>query len=138
MDANRVGITGASWGGRNTITALEDYPELYKVGVAAVPNVEVRDSRRWAESFMGCLPQDCPERYDASSILLKIGQIKGPLLLGYGTNDDGVPIAEGYKLKTALDEADNTNYVFKEYIGATHRLNKDFEQETLHFFLEHL
>jgi len=138
MDANRVGISGASWGGRNTITSLEDYPELYKVGVAAVPNVEVKDSRRWAESFMGCLPQDCPERYETTSILRKISQIKGPLLLGYGSYDDGVPIAEGYKLKTALDKSGISNYVFKEYIGATHRLNKDFEQETIHFFLEHL
>lgn len=138
IDREKVGVTGASLGGHHTLKALALFPDLYKVGVAAVANADMDDSRRWAEPFMGCFPQDCPDAYKKSAILNKLHLIKGPLLLGYGTYDDGVPIAEGYKVKAALEAARNQNFVFKEYLGATHMLNQDFDQATISFFQKHL
>ena len=43
MDRERVGVTGGSWGGYNTVRLLLLAPELYKVGVAVCPVYDLDD-----------------------------------------------------------------------------------------------
>lgn len=105
MNLARVGITGGSWGGYFALRALLQEPELYKVGVLTSPSVDVSSMRVAVESFMGCLPVDCPAAYKAGDNTSEINKLKAPVLIIIGTADNDVPNAESFKLIDALQKA---------------------------------
>ena len=105
MDLARVGITGQSWGGYFAFRALLQEPELYKVGVLTSPSIDVSSMRVAVESFMGCLPVDCPAAYKAGDNMSEINKLKAPVLIIIGTADNDVPNAETFKLVGALQRA---------------------------------
>ena len=57
------------------------------------------------ESFMGCLPVDCPAAYKAGDNMSEINKLKAPVLIIIGTADNDVPNAESFKLVGALQRA---------------------------------
>ena len=85
MDLSRVGIFGHSWGGYFTIRALLLAPDLYRVGVASAPIVDLRCCGRAHEPWMG-LPQNNRDGYEYASNLPLAGNLEGQLLLITGTN----------------------------------------------------
>lgn len=102
MDISRVGIFGHSTGGYFALRALLEEPELYKAGALLAPVVDLSSARVAFEPFMGCLPAVCPAAYKAGDNLDKIEQLKAPLLIIHGTDDDDVPVAESFKLINVL------------------------------------
>ncbi len=102
MDLSRVGIFGHSWGGYFTIRALLLAPDLYHVGVASAPLVDVRCCARAHEPWMG-LPQNNRDGYEYASNLPLAGNLEGQLLLITGTND--VLFSEAMKMVDALIRA---------------------------------
>ncbi len=94
IDLNRVGIYGHSGGGFATADALFRYPDFFKVGVAEAGNHDNREYEDdWGEKWQGLL-QDTPgggTNYDNQANQLIADQLKGKLLLAYGTMDTNVP-----------------------------------------------
>ena len=88
VDADRIGIWGASGGGSMSLNAIFKYPELYKTAIAisAVPNQRYYDTI-YQERYMG-LPSDNVDGFRNGSPINFARQLDGNLLLIHGTGDD--------------------------------------------------
>lgn len=109
-DPERVGITGASYGGYATLLGLSFQPELFKVGVAAVPpsdfafvireylgsGTQLTPGVPMAATMrhMGVDPGDraLMARLHAQSPVANVARMRRPLLMLAGGEDDRVPI----------------------------------------------
>jgi dipeptidyl aminopeptidase/acylaminoacyl peptidase len=138
MDLSRVGIFGHSWGGYFTIRAMLLAPELYRVGVASAPIVDVGCCARAHEPWMG-LPQNNRDGYEYASNLHLAGNLEGELLLITGTND--VLFSEAMKMVDALIRAEKPYdlVVLPEqghgYVG---KAGTYVQEATRRYFQEHL
>jgi len=105
MDLSRVGVYGHSWGGHFALRALLLAPDVYHVGIASAPDVDLYDHTYGeVELYMG-LPQNNREGYDYGSNLWLAGNLKGKLLLIHGTSDVHVPFSATMKMVEALIRA---------------------------------
>ena len=103
MDAERVGIYGASAGGQESTAAVLQYPDFYKAAYSACGCHDNRmDKIWWNEQWMG-YPVD--ESYAASSNVEMAGQLRRPLMLVVGELDDNVDPASTMQLAAALIRA---------------------------------
>jgi len=109
-DPERVGISGASYGGYATLLALSFQPDLFKVGVASVPpsdfafvlreylgsGKELSPGIAMADTFrhLGVDPADRAKmaRLHAGSPVANVARMQRPLLMLAGGEDDRVPI----------------------------------------------
>lgn len=105
MDLERVGAFGHSWGGYAALRAILQEPELFRVAVASAPAVDLEDFRVAVEPYMGCLPDECAEAYEAGSNTRLVDRLQGKLLLLHGTSDDDVPFGDTVGLIDALIRA---------------------------------
>ncbi|MEQ8514252.1 MAG: DPP IV N-terminal domain-containing protein [Chromatocurvus sp.] len=100
MDLNRVGIYGSSGGGFATVRALFDYPDFYRVGVAAAGNHDHRMYLSlWGETYQG--PYDA-EGYAEARSYRNAANFSGRLLLAHGDMDDNVHPAHTMRVVDAL------------------------------------
>jgi len=105
LDPDRVGIMGGSWGGYFTIRALLQRPDLYRVGVALYPAVDLHDHNALAiEQYMK-LPVNNPDGYEAADNLKLADRLEGKLLLIHGTSDVNATFSTTVKLVEALTRA---------------------------------
>ncbi len=113
MDLDRVGIFGHSGGGFSSTDAILTYPEFFKVAVSSAGNHDNRSyDFTWGEKYQGLLKKlsDTTDSFDSQSNWRKARNLRGRLMLAYGTLDDNVhPVA--------------TQLVIDELIKA----NKDFD-----------
>jgi len=90
MDSTRLGITGWSGGGAQTLNSMFRYPDVFKTGVAIA---FVSDQRLYdtiyQERYMNT-PQNNPDGYFRGSPISYAEGLKGNLLLLHGTGDDNV------------------------------------------------
>ncbi|MBN2507615.1 MAG: S9 family peptidase [Verrucomicrobia bacterium] len=88
VDPARVGIWGWSGGGSMTLNAIFRYPDLYRAGmaIAFVSDLRFYDTI-YQERYMG-LPGENDAGYRNGSPITFAHQLKGRLLLVYGTGDD--------------------------------------------------
>lgn len=88
LDPARVGIWGWSGGGSMSLNAIFRYPDLYStaMAVAFVARQRLYDTI-YQERYMG-LPQDNEAGYRDGSPITFAHQLRGNLLLVYGTGDD--------------------------------------------------
>lgn len=88
LDAGRVGIWGWSGGGSMSLNAIFRYPDLYQtaIAIAFVADERLYDTI-YQERYMG-LPGDNEAGYRNGSPITYAHQLKGNLLLVYGTGDD--------------------------------------------------
>ncbi len=94
IDLDRAGIYGHSGGGYATADAMFRYPDFFKVGIAEAGNHDNRDYEDdWGEKWQGLLEThpDGTTSYDNQANQLVARNLKGKLLLAYGTTDDNVP-----------------------------------------------
>ncbi len=94
IDIERAGIYGHSGGGNATATALFNYPDFFKVGVAQAGNHDNRlYEDDWGEKWQGLLVRnpDGTTNYDNQSNPAIAKNLKGKLLLAHGTMDNNVP-----------------------------------------------
>ncbi len=140
MDMDRIGIIGHSWGGHFALRALLEAPDFYKAGHINAAAINPVDFRIAIEPFMGCLPQDCPERYSQAGIYTKLDQLKAPLMIVHGTYDDDVPIQESYGLVNALQKLGYADFEMKVYDGMDHIVmrNPQWLPDVELFFSSHL
>ncbi|MCC6930965.1 MAG: DPP IV N-terminal domain-containing protein [Gemmatimonadaceae bacterium] len=93
MDLDRVGIYGHSGGGFSGTDAILRYPDFYKVAVSGAGNHDQRVYHfPWGEKYHGLLVknQTGGSNYDSQANQSLAANLKGKLLLSYGTLDDNV------------------------------------------------
>ncbi len=90
IDKTRIGITGWSGGGSQTLNSMFRYPDVFSTGIAIA---FVADQRTYdtiyQERYMNT-PQNNPEGYAKGSPITYADGLKGNLLLIHGTGDDNV------------------------------------------------
>ncbi len=105
VDGANVGIFGTSYGGYASIMCLLRYPDVFR---AASASSSVTDWRNYdsiyTERFMG-MPDDNKDGYDFGSAMNHAADLKGHLLLYYGTADNNVHPSNTYQLIQALGRA---------------------------------
>lgn len=114
VDAKRVCISGASYGGYMTMMGLAKEPDLYRCGINWVgvtdPElmyIEWTDFARGTSRevvlpvFLGH-PKTDAEQFARTSPVRRAADIKQPVLMAYGGLDRRVPIVNGDKMRDAL------------------------------------
>jgi dipeptidyl-peptidase 4 len=135
VDKNRVGIFGTSYGGYASILCLLRYPDVFQ---AASASSSVTDYRYYdsiyTERFMG-LPQDNKAGYDAGSALLLGPNLKGRLMLYYGTADNNVHPSNTLALIKVLQKAGKS---FEVQVGPDQGHTAVSQPRMMEFFIENL
>jgi dipeptidyl-peptidase 4 len=93
IDLSRVGIYGHSGGGFATAAAMLLHPDFFHVGVASAGNIDNRGyTYYWGEKWQGLrVPAGAGEdSYTAQALQRYAGNLRGRLLLAYGTMDNNV------------------------------------------------
>jgi dipeptidyl aminopeptidase/acylaminoacyl peptidase len=97
IDLDKVGIFGHSGGGFSSTDAMLRYPDFFKVAVSSAGNHDQRSyDYTWGEKYQGLVKKtsDSTDNYDPQSNWRIAKNLKGHLMLMYGTLDDNVhPVA---------------------------------------------
>ena len=136
MDADNVGIFGASAGGQESTTAVLLHGDFYK---AAYSSCGCHDNRMdkiwWNEQWMG-YPVD--SSYVESSNVYHADKLKRPLMLVVGEMDDNVDPASTYQLVNALVKA-GKDFELVVLPGTGHTMGERYgEHKRFDFFVRHL
>lgn len=141
VDPKRMGVYGGSFGGFMTLNMMLHLPTAFKAGVARGPVTDWRYYEvMYTERYMNT-PQENPEGYANSSLLDKVGQLKGKLLLIHGMKDATVvPQHSQLLLQKALDQGVNIDFspYFKQAHSVRGKERIRFYQEIAEYFEDHL
>jgi dipeptidyl-peptidase-4 len=104
VDANKIGITGGSYGGYVTCMALTYGAEVFTHGIAlySVTDWQLYDTH-YTERFMRT-PQTNAEGYKNTSVFTYLDRYKGILRIVHGTTDDNVHMQNSIQLISALQD----------------------------------
>lgn len=135
VDASRVGINGTSYGGYASIMCLLRYPDVFHAAAASssVTAWENYDSI-YTERYMST-PQLNKSGYEAGSAMTYVRNLKGRLMLYYGTADDNVHPANTYQLVRALQAAGKG---FEVQVGPDRGHTGLNYERMMEFFIERL
>ena len=136
MDADRVGIFGASAGGQESLTAVLNHPEFYK---AAYSSCGCHDNRMdkiwWNEQWMG-YPVD--SSYVECSNVENAHKLTRPLMIVVGELDDNVDPASTMQVVNALIKA-NKDFELVVLPGLGHTMGGTYgEHKRYDFFVKEL
>ena len=135
LDKYRVGIHGSSYGGYASVMCLLRHPDVFQAACASSPVTDYRlyDSI-YTERYMG-LPQDNKAGYDAGSAVVHAKELKGRLMLYYGTADNNVHPSNSLQLIRALQQAGKS---FEVQIGPDRGHSAIAQPRMMEFFIENL
>lgn len=135
VDKNKVGVYGTSYGGTTAATSLLRFPDVYH---AAVANSAVTDWRNYdniyTERFMNLLENN-KEGYENSSIMKYAPDLKGELLIFFGTSDNNVHPSNSLQLIQALQKAGKS---FEVQIGPDMGHTAVNRDRMMEFFIKNL
>ncbi len=135
FDKERVGVFGTSYGGTTAATSLLRFPEVYH---AAVANSAVTDWRNYdniyTERYMNTI-DDNKAGYDAGSIMTYVDNLKGDLMIYYGTSDNNVHPSNSLQLIQALQKAGKS---FDVQVGPDKGHTAMDRDRMMEFFIESL
>ncbi|MGW8574266.1 S9 family peptidase [Streptomyces niveus] len=148
-DPSKLVLSGGSWGGYLTLLGLGTQPDAWAVGLAAVPvadyvtayHDEMEALKSMDRTLLGGTPEEVPERYEASSPLTYVDEVRAPVYISAGLNDPRCPIqqVENYVNRLAARGATHEVYrydaghgslVVEEHIKQV-RLELDFAERHL-------
>jgi len=135
VDKNRVGIFGTSYGGTSSDLCLLRYPDVFQ---AACANSAVTDFRNYdniyAERYMGLLEENAAG-YDTGSAMKYAENLKGALMIYYGTADNNVHPSNALQLIQALQRAKKS---FEVQVGPDRGHTAVDEDRMMEFFITNL
>ena len=142
IDASRVGITGASFGGYGSLRAALLFPDFFDVVVSHVGPHEYLHSVGSGisvERFFG-VPGSERDVYEAASNIAIIDRLEADLMLVYGEIDENVPFRAAMAVFDALIKADKdfTSYVVPNANHGWASRNPYIVKRQRAFFAKHL
>jgi dipeptidyl-peptidase-4 len=142
IDLDRVGIFGHSGGGFASTDAILSYPDFFKVAVSSAGNHDNRSyDFTWGEKYQGLVKKlsDSTDTFDSQSNWRKARDLRGKLLLTWGTLDDNVhPVSS----ELVVNELIKANKDFDMFVLPNR--NHGFANEpymvrrTWDYFIQHL
>ncbi|WP_338685306.1 prolyl oligopeptidase family serine peptidase [Streptomyces acidiscabies] len=124
-DPARLVLTGGSWGGYLTLLGLGTQPDAWALGIAAVPvadyvtayHDEMEALKAMDRTLLGGTPEEVPERYEASSPLTYVDQVKAPVYISAGVNDPRCPIRQVDNYVRRLEAREAVHEVYRYDAG---------------------
>ncbi|MEZ5318780.1 MAG: DPP IV N-terminal domain-containing protein [Vicinamibacterales bacterium] len=105
FDRARVGIHGSSYGGYTSVMELLRHPDVFSAASSASPVTSWRHyDTIYTERYMW-IPQENEAGYDAGSAMTYVDDLRGRLLLYYGTADNNVHPNNSMQLIRALQQS---------------------------------
>ncbi len=111
---DRIGIMGGSYGGYATLVGLTKTPELYRAGAAYASVTDIgfliSDDKwydwgyEWHETMVGGERGD-QDRLRQASPLRNVANVRAPVLLGHGEDDQRVHVRQSRRMTDALRKA---------------------------------
>lgn len=141
MDLDRVGVYGHSNGGTNTLRAILNHPDFYKVAVASAASSDRRmHSTSW-EATIGPYTKENGEAWRLQNLARPelVAGFKGHLLLVMGEVDDNVHPSQAMRLVAELVRQ-NKDFDFLMLPGRNHDFKPDsyFIRKRWDYFVRHL
>jgi len=140
VDADKVGITGGSYGGYITCMALTAGAGYFTHGIAhaSVTDWRLYDSV-YTERYMDS-PEENPDGYQYGCVLTHADKLKGKLHITHGTMDDNVHMQNSIQLIEKLVE-NQKNFTMMIYPGSKHGYRQDqrrhCRQNNVQFWFKH-
>ncbi len=135
FDKDRVGMYGTSYGGYTSATMILRHPEAVTVASASSPPTDWRNyDSIYTERYMW-IPQENAAGYDAGSDMKFASDLKGRLMLYYGTADNNVHQDNSMQLIQALQRAGKS---FELQVGPDQPHSGVNNQRMMEFFIENL
>jgi dipeptidyl-peptidase 4 len=135
FDKNKVGIYGTSYGGYASAMCILRFPDVFQ---AAVANSAVTDFRLYddiyTERYNGLL-WDNEKGYEDGSAMKYAENLKGDLMIYYGTSDNNVHPSNAMQLITALQKAKKH---FEVQVGPDRGHTGVNRDRMMEFFIENL
>lgn len=124
-DPDRLVLAGGSWGGYLTLLGLGIQPEVWALGLAAVPvadyvtayHDEMEALKSMDRTLLGGTPEEVPERFEASSPLTYVDKVRAPVYISAGVNDPRCPIRQVENYVTRLEERGHPHEVYRYDAG---------------------
>jgi dipeptidyl-peptidase-4 len=105
IDSKRVGIFGTSYGGYTSVMEILRYPDVFAAASSSSPPTDWRNyDTIYTERYMW-IPQENKEGYDKGSAISYVNNLRGRLMLYYGTADNNVHPSNMMQLIQALQRA---------------------------------
>jgi dipeptidyl-peptidase-4 len=135
FDKDRVGIHGSSYGGYSAAMEILRHPDVFAAASAASPPTDWRNyDTIYTERYMW-IPEENKEGYDAGAAMTYVNNLKGRLLVYYGTADNNVHPSNALQLIKALQQAGKS---FEVQVGPDQGHSNVNQQRMMEFFIENL
>ncbi len=135
VDPSRVGIFGTSYGGYASLMALLRYPDLFAAASSMSPPTDWRNyDTIYTERYMW-IPSENAAGYDAGSATTYASNLKGRLMLYYGTADNNVHNSNTMQMIEALQKAGKS---FDVQLGPDQGHSALNSERMMEFFFENL
>ncbi len=122
VDASRIGIWGWSYGGYEVLLAMSHKNSILSSGVSIAPVTSWKFyDTIYAERFMRT-PQENPKGYEESAPLNEVENLKGDLLIMFGSADDNVHIINSMQYISQL-HAQGNQFEMMVYPNMNHSIN---------------
>jgi dipeptidyl-peptidase-4 len=135
VDQNRVGIYGTSYGGYASVMALLRHADVFHAACASSPPTAWQHyDTIYTERYMWT-PQENKDGYEAGNAMNQAANLKGRLLLYYGTADNNVHPNNSMQLIQALQRAGKN---FEVQVGPDQGHSSVNRERMMEFFIENL
>jgi len=135
VDKSRVGIYGTSYGGYTAAMELLRHPDVFAAASSSSPPSDWRNyDTIYTERYMW-IPQENASGYDAGAVVTYARDLKGRLLLYYGTADNNVHPTNSLQIIKALQAAGKS---FDVQVGPDQGHSAVNQERMLEFFIDAL
>jgi dipeptidyl-peptidase-4 len=135
IDKARVGIYGTSYGGYAAVMALLRHPDVFAAASASSPvTAWYHYDTVYTERYMW-IPEENKAGYEAGSAMTYAKDLKGRLMLYYGTADNNVHPSNMMQLISALQQAGKS---FDLQVGPDRGHSGINPDRMMEFFIENL
>lgn len=120
-DPARIALFGGSWGGYLTLLGIGRQPELWSLGIAAVPVAdyvaayedEMGPLKAYDRALFGGSPAEARDKYEERSPITYAENVRVPVMILAGENDPRCPIRQIDNYLARLGDLDKSHEVYR-------------------------